>query len=159
MLIVLPLWDSVIILCFVMLYFMSILLLQSSWWRRESWLLCLVCLPGVSWLLCGSSLQCHRFVCSLDFGISWSNSLFLTAPRLHLLAIRAYFSLKFYLLVYLIPLPYELVLQSLNWEEYISHDMWFTTMWHFNMKTQTSLCSLLLSLEIPNAILSLAQQS
>ena len=30
MLIVLPLWDSVIILCFVMHYFMSILLLQSS---------------------------------------------------------------------------------------------------------------------------------
>ena len=28
--------------------FMSILVLQSSWWGRENWLLCLVCLPGVS---------------------------------------------------------------------------------------------------------------
>ena len=26
---------------------MSILVLQSSWWGRESWLLCLICLPGV----------------------------------------------------------------------------------------------------------------
>ena len=25
-----------------------------------------VCLPGVSWLLCGSSSQCHRVVCSLS---------------------------------------------------------------------------------------------
>ena len=33
--------------------------------KRESWLLCLVCLPGVLWLLCGSSLRCHGFVCSL----------------------------------------------------------------------------------------------
>ena len=33
--------------------------------ERESWLLCLVCLPGVSWLLCGYSSQCHGFVCSL----------------------------------------------------------------------------------------------
>ena len=33
--------------------------------KRESWLLCLVCLPGVLWLLCGYSNQCHGFVCSL----------------------------------------------------------------------------------------------
>ena len=59
------LWDSVIFLCFVVRYFMSILVLQSSWWARESWLLCLVCLPGVSWLLCGSSLWWHWFLCSL----------------------------------------------------------------------------------------------
>ena len=39
--------------------------LQSSWWGRESWLLCLVCHPCVSWLLCGSSSRCHGFVCSL----------------------------------------------------------------------------------------------
>ena len=44
---------------------MSIIVLQSSWWARESWLLCLVCLPGVSWLLCGSFSRCHGFVCSL----------------------------------------------------------------------------------------------
>ena len=50
---------------------MFILVLQSSWWgrererERESWLLCLVCLPGVSLLLCGYFSQCHGFVCSL----------------------------------------------------------------------------------------------
>ena len=37
-----------IVLCFVVRLFMSILVLQSSRWGRESWLLCLVCLPGVS---------------------------------------------------------------------------------------------------------------
>ena len=31
--------------------------------KRE--LVALLCLPGVLWLLCGSSLQCHEFVCSL----------------------------------------------------------------------------------------------
>ena len=36
------------VLCFVVRYFMSILVLQSSWWGRESWLLYLICLPGVS---------------------------------------------------------------------------------------------------------------
>ena len=45
--------------------FMSILVLQSFWWGRESWLLCLVCLPGVSWWLCVSSSRCHRFVFGL----------------------------------------------------------------------------------------------
>ena len=59
------LWNSVIVLCFVVRYFMSILVLQSSWWGRESWLHCFVCLPAVSWLLCGSSSRCHGFVCSL----------------------------------------------------------------------------------------------
>ena len=44
-------------------YFMSILVLQSSWWG--SWLLCLICLPGVSWWLSGSSSQCHGVVCGL----------------------------------------------------------------------------------------------
>ena len=44
---------------------MSILVLQSSWWGRESWLLCLICLPVVSWWLSGSSSRCHRVVCSL----------------------------------------------------------------------------------------------
>ena len=44
---------------------MSILVLQSSWWGRESWLLCLICLPGVSWWLSGSSSRCHGVVCGL----------------------------------------------------------------------------------------------
>ena len=47
-LLLLPLWESVIVLCFVVRYFMYILLLQSSWEGGESCLLCLVCLPGVS---------------------------------------------------------------------------------------------------------------
>ena len=48
-LLLLPLWESVIVLCFVVRYFMSILVLQSSCrWGRESCLLCLICLPGVS---------------------------------------------------------------------------------------------------------------
>ena len=56
---------SVIVLCFVVRHFMSILVLQSSWWRRESWLLCLICLPGVSWGLSSSSSRCHRVACGL----------------------------------------------------------------------------------------------
>ena len=43
---------------------MSIQVLQSSWWGRESWLLCLICLPGVLWWLSGSSSRCHGVVCS-----------------------------------------------------------------------------------------------
>ena len=64
-LLLLPLWESVIDLCFVVRYFMSILVLQSSWWGRGSWLLCLVCLPGVLWRLGGSSSRCRGVVCSL----------------------------------------------------------------------------------------------
>ena len=44
---------------------MSILVLQSSWWGRESWLLCFICLPGVSWWLSGSSSRFHGVVCGL----------------------------------------------------------------------------------------------
>ena len=47
-LLLLLLWDSVIVLCFVVSYFVSILVLQSSRWGRESCLLCFVCLPAVS---------------------------------------------------------------------------------------------------------------
>ena len=57
--------SSVIVLCIVVRFFMSILVLQSSWWGRESWLLCLICLPGVSWWLSGSSSLCHGVVCGL----------------------------------------------------------------------------------------------
>ena len=58
-------WESEIALCFIVRYFMSILVLQLSWWGRESWLLCLICLPGVSWWLSGSSSWCHGVVCGL----------------------------------------------------------------------------------------------
>ena len=47
-LLLLPLWDSVIVLCFVVRYFVSILVLQSSRLGRESWSLSFVCLPGVT---------------------------------------------------------------------------------------------------------------
>ena len=67
-----PLWESVIVLCFVVRYFMSILVLQSSWWGRESWLLCLICLPGVSWWLSGSSCGATGLSAVCDCGISWS---------------------------------------------------------------------------------------
>ena len=64
----------VLVLCFVVRYFMFILVLQSSWWGQESWLLCLICLSGVSWWLSGSSSRCHgSAVC--DCGISQSYSL------------------------------------------------------------------------------------
>ena len=43
--------------------------------KRESWMLCLVCLSGVSCLLCGYSSQCHGFVCSLRL---WYSPLILT---------------------------------------------------------------------------------
>ena len=42
--IVTPMWDSVVILCFVVRFFMSFLVLHSSRWGRESWLFCLVCI-------------------------------------------------------------------------------------------------------------------
>ena len=74
-LLLLSLWESVIVLCFVVCYFMSILELQSSWWERKSWLLCLICLPGVSWWLRGSSFRCHWVSAVCDCCISWSYSL------------------------------------------------------------------------------------
>ena len=61
----LPLWDSVVVLCFVVRCFVPIPVLLSSWSRREGWLHYFVCLPGVSWLLCGSSSRWHGVVCSL----------------------------------------------------------------------------------------------
>ena len=47
-LLLLPLWEYVIVLCFVVRYILSILVLQSSLWGRDSRLICLVCLLGVS---------------------------------------------------------------------------------------------------------------
>ena len=64
-LLLLPLWESVFVLCFDVRYFMSILVLQSSWWGRESWLPCLICLPGVSWWLSGLNSRYYGGVCSL----------------------------------------------------------------------------------------------
>ena len=66
-LLLLPLWGSVFVLCFVIHCFVPRLVLQSSWWGWESGLLCIVCLPGVLWLLYGSSLRCLGLVCSVPF--------------------------------------------------------------------------------------------
>ena len=65
----LPLWDSVIVQCFVVRYFVSILVLQSSRWGSESWLHCLfvflvsrdccVALPHDAYGFC----FCFAFVC------------------------------------------------------------------------------------------------
>ena len=69
--VLLPFWDSVIDLCFVVRYFHSCFAIILI----ESWLLYFVCLPGVSWLLCCSSLRCHGLSGVCDRGISWPYSL------------------------------------------------------------------------------------
>ena len=58
-------WGSVFGPCFVVLYLVPFLVLQSSWRGRESWFLYFHCLSGVLWLwlTCGSSSQCLRLVC------------------------------------------------------------------------------------------------
>ena len=58
----LPLWDSVIVPCFVVCCFVSIQVLQSSWWGRNSWLHVFLLMPcghllGKGWPL-GSRLWC-----------------------------------------------------------------------------------------------------
>ena len=72
----LPLWNSVIVLCFVVRYFVSILVLQIARWGIENWLLCFVflvsldCFVALTHDATGLSAVC-------DWGISWSYSLFL----------------------------------------------------------------------------------
>ena len=68
------LWGLCIGLCFGMHYFVSFIVLQSSWWGKESWLLCNNCLSYVLllFIFCGSSLWCRAV---RDCGIFWSYSL------------------------------------------------------------------------------------
>ena len=69
--------------CFAMHYFVSILVLQSSWRGRESWLLCYYCLTDVLllWMFCGSPSRWRGLVCTVcDCGISWSYLLFRQNP-------------------------------------------------------------------------------
>ena len=61
LLLLLPLWESVIVLCFVVRYFMFILVLQSSWWGRESYLSSW-CLVMVERLFLAVPRECLRFV-------------------------------------------------------------------------------------------------
>ena len=107
-LLLLPLWESVIVLCFVVRYFMSIQVLQSSWWGRDSWLLCLVCLPSVSWLLCGSSSWCHGLVCRLWL---WH--------FLIILVLTHYLSLNNILLKYYTFMQYMHMIVSIDTESYL----------------------------------------
>ena len=58
------------VLCFVVRYFMSNLVLQSSRWGGESWLRCLICLPGVSWWLSGIPRGAMGLSAVCDCGIS-----------------------------------------------------------------------------------------
>ena len=75
----LPFWDSVIVLCFVVRYFVSILALQSSRWGRDSWLLCFVCALFVFLVSCDCCVALSHDTTGLsavlNFGISWSYSL------------------------------------------------------------------------------------
>ena len=63
-LLLLPLCESVIVLCFVVRYFMSILVLQLTCWGRESWLpllnLSSLCLVMVEWLFLALPWGCLR---------------------------------------------------------------------------------------------------
>ena len=72
----LPIWDSVIVLRFVVHYFVSILVLQSCWLGRQSksWLLCFVCLPGVSCCCVALSNDATGLSAVCECGISWSYS-------------------------------------------------------------------------------------
>ena len=70
----LPLWDSVIVLCFVVHYFVSILVLRSPWWWRESWFALFVFLVSRGCLALPHDATGLSAVC--DCGISWSYSLF-----------------------------------------------------------------------------------
>ena len=51
--------------CNCSMFCCTLLYVQLDEEERESWLLCLVCLSGVSWWLCGSSSRCHGFVCGM----------------------------------------------------------------------------------------------
>ena len=60
---ILPLWDSVIVLCVVMRYFVSILSLKHLDGEERAVLFCLFYLPCVSGFLCGSFSWCQGFAC------------------------------------------------------------------------------------------------
>ena len=64
-LLLLPLWESVIVICFVVRCYVSILVLQSSCWGGESWLLVNLspwCLASVVWLFLAVPWVCLQFV-------------------------------------------------------------------------------------------------
>ena len=64
-------------------YLLSFLVLQSSRWGREKWLLYFNCLLDAIWLsvFCVSSSQYHRWHAVCDCGIFWSLSFSFTNTR------------------------------------------------------------------------------
>ena len=83
-LLLLPLWESVIVLCFVVRYFISILVLQSSWWGRESWLLYLFVFL-VSHDRCGALPHVAMGLSAVcDCGITWSYSFTIFTQTLYI---------------------------------------------------------------------------
>ena len=71
------LWEFCVCICFVMHYFLSILVLQSSWRGRVSWMLCNYCLTDVLLLqmFCGPSYGAVGWSAVCDCGVYWSYSL------------------------------------------------------------------------------------
>ena len=65
-LLLLPLWESVIVLWFAVHNFKSILVLQSYWWARENWFVLLTlsswCLVIVGWLFLTVPWVCLQFL-------------------------------------------------------------------------------------------------
>ena len=72
-------YHAIMGICNCSMFCCALLCVHSSFAiiLRDSWLLCFVCLPGVSWLLCGSSRGARGLSAFCDCDISWSYSLFL----------------------------------------------------------------------------------
>ena len=82
LLIVSPVVGVLIIVRFVVSYFMSILVLQSSWWGGESWSLCLVCLPRVSWCCVALPRGAKSLPAVCDTSWSYSHAIYNLGARL-----------------------------------------------------------------------------
>ena len=96
--------DSVLFIVFGVHYFVSFLVLQSSWIGRKSWLLYFYCLTDVLLLqmFCGSSSWCRGLVCGMWL---W-----------YFLIILTYFLL----LVTVVHVRIKLYSRHVNWHRYLS---------------------------------------
>ena len=98
---------------------MSIIVLQSSWWGRESWLLCW-CLV----IVFGSSSRCQKFVCSLW---SW-----------YFLIIHTYYFLDSYLKDFRRYVPDSMqILETRSEVKVTMTQGWYTTLRHRKMHPNT----------------------
>ena len=61
------LWGVMLSPCFIFQYFMSILVMHSSCWGRQSWLLYNYCILGVMWLL--PFFAASSWCCGLDSSV------------------------------------------------------------------------------------------